>query len=158
MFTYRIATKKDANLILDLYNSVKGKNFCIWNEHYPIIDNVISDLTKNIVLLFYDKDILVGAGTIMPKDELEVIEDWVTDGGYEVGRIVLKVEYQGKGYSKDIVTLMLNEIKKRNIKKVHLAVASNNTPAIKTYIKLGFKKIKQMDAWTSNYIFFEKDL
>lgn len=63
-----------------------------------------------------------------------------TPSGYDLG-IVLLASERGKGYSKKIMQLLLNEIKARNIKKVNHTIPSSRTSAIKCDLACGFVKV-----------------
>ncbi|MGN0796261.1 MAG: GNAT family N-acetyltransferase [Christensenellales bacterium] len=52
--------------------------------------------------------------------------------------------YQGKGYGKGLIRKLLDSLKSKGIKGVHLIVGATNKGAIKFYYKLGFKKVKSI--------------
>lgn len=68
--------------------------------------------------------------------------------------IVVDKEYRGKGYSKELMNYALNDMKKRGLSKVRLLTRTNNDPARKLYLKLGFKELPPK----GGYVEFEKDL
>ncbi len=56
-------------------------------------------------------------------------------------RFMIDKKYQGKGYGKKSMELILQKMyEDYNCKKIYLSVHENNFPAIKLYEKLGFKK------------------
>ena len=55
--------------------------------------------------------------------------------------IVVKEEYRGKGYGKEIVEAILTKANKTGIKKAYLSVVNNNIIAQNMYGKIGFKEI-----------------
>ena len=50
-------------------------------------------------------------------------------------------EYRGRGYCRDMMTLVLKELRQDEIEFAHLAVRPNNLDAVKLYEKLGFEQI-----------------
>ena len=55
-----------------------------------------------------------------------------------IGNIVTAKEHRGKGYATEILTILLNNLERRGIKKVFLEVEHDNVPAIALYEKFGF--------------------
>ena len=62
------------------------------------------------------------------------------NNGFEIERIYLISEFQGKGFGKKLLTKILNMGKEMGYRKVWLGVWENNFRAIKFYKKYGFKK------------------
>ena len=60
-----------------------------------------------------------------------------------IGNIVTAKEYRGKGYATEILTILLNNLQRRGIKKVFLEVEHDNAPAIALYEKFGFTRYGQ---------------
>ena len=54
--------------------------------------------------------------------------------------IIVKEEFRGKGYGKEIVETILAKAKETGIKKAYLSVVNDNIIAKKLYGKLGFKE------------------
>jgi GNAT superfamily N-acetyltransferase len=55
--------------------------------------------------------------------------------------IIVKKEYRGRGYGKEIVETILSNAHEQGVKKAHLSVVENNTVAKKLYGKIGFNEI-----------------
>ncbi len=54
-------------------------------------------------------------------------------------RLLIDKKYQGYGYGKEAILLLIEEIKKiYNVSKIYLSVYDNNLKAIKLYKRLGF--------------------
>lgn len=53
--------------------------------------------------------------------------------------IMINEPYRNKGYERQMVKLIEEEVKKLGIKKMKLQVFENNKPAIKVYRKFGYK-------------------
>ena len=65
------------------------------------------------------------------------------NNGFEIERIYLISEFQGKGLGKKLLTKILNMGKEMGYRKAWLGVWENNFRAIKFYRKYGFKKFGQ---------------
>lgn len=63
-----------------------------------------------------------------------------TPSGYDLG-IVLLASERGKGYSKQVMQLLLDEIKSRKIKKVNHTIPTSRVSAIKCDLACGFVKV-----------------
>ena len=57
-----------------------------------------------------------------------------------LGFMYVKPEYRGKGVNKKVVDALQDWVAKRGITEFRLDVYSENSPAIKAYEKIGFKK------------------
>ena len=55
-----------------------------------------------------------------------------------IGNIVTRKEYRGKGIATELFEALLTELKAQGIKKLFLEVEHDNVPAIGLYEKLGF--------------------
>jgi N-acetylglutamate synthase-like GNAT family acetyltransferase len=55
--------------------------------------------------------------------------------------IIVKEEFRGNGYGKEIVETILTKAKEMGINKAHLSVVDNNLIAKELYEKIGFKEI-----------------
>jgi ribosomal protein S18 acetylase RimI-like enzyme len=85
----------------------------------------------------------------------DIISVYKTDGGTFAGcgygvvekgfvglfDIVVKEEFRGKGYGKEIVETILASAEETGVKKAYLAVVNNNVIAKNLYGKLGFREI-----------------
>ena len=65
---------------------------------------------------------------------------------YDLWRIMIDKDYQGKGYGKSAAELLIKILKNANPNKpIKLAVDKNNTKAHKLYTSLGFKETIEKD-------------
>ena len=60
---------------------------------------------------------------------------------YEIG-YCFHLDFQGKGYAKESLSAILNEMNKRNISSVLAQTALKNTPSVMLLRSLGFRQIK----------------
>lgn len=84
-----------------------------------------------VVKSIYHDETLVGFTMYGYSDEL---------GGYEICRLMIDYRFQGKGYGKESLKLIVGEMKKTfQCKEVLLCVQPDNTNAIKLYENFGFE-------------------
>lgn len=62
-----------------------------------------------------------------------------------VEEVVVKPQFKGKGYGHQAMQWLTNHLK--DVKKITLVTHPHNTPAIRLYLKNGFKIVK----WNDNY-------
>ena len=100
-------------------------------ETISIIENMLRNIRHNIISVYkLDNGTFVGCG-------YGVIEK----GFVGLFDIVVKEEFRGKGYGKEIVKKILEKAVETGIEKAYLAVVNDNIIAKKLYEKLGFKEI-----------------
>lgn len=63
----------------------------------------------------------------------------------ELLSIVVSADYRGKGLATRLITEGLSICRRRNIEKVKVLVAADNTPANSLYVKCGFEPEGQID-------------
>lgn len=99
-------------------------------------------ITENIQLHYsigaFDGDQLVGF----------ILHGWDADKGivYNGGTGVIP-SHRGHGLTQDMYSFILPRLKMNKIKHAVLEVISNNIPAIKSYEKIGFKKVRELQCY-----------
>ncbi len=77
-----------------------------------------------------EEGILSIAGAIKEKD---LVDTWVLVAVYT------RVEHRGKGYSQQIVSFIIDEVRKRGAKILNLMVNTDQKEAVHVYEKMGFR-------------------
>ena len=155
---FRLATNLDTKQILQNYESVKDSSFCVWNDLYPTIQDIEDDLKHNNLYVLEINNEIAGSISIVNKNELDDLNCWNNSNAKEFARVCIANKYQHQGYSKYLVSYCLDEIKNRGYTNVHISVAINNTPAVKLYESLNFKKVGNADMWGNSYYLYEKKI
>ncbi len=156
--TFRNALAHEADKILCLYDSVKGSEFCVWDDSYPTMLEIRQDLdTDNLYVMSEGEDI-AGALSVMPEDEMDGFDCWrVRDGGQkEIARIVVSPDFRGRGLAGLMVQSIIPILKERGFRAVHISAAAVNTPALKTYARLGFEIMEKRHMYGHEYCLLEK--
>lgn len=104
---------------------------------------------KSFFRLLVDDKQLLGTGVIRWKYSRDTKRF-----GYWLYAIWIHPEFRGKGYGVVLMEHLFDELRMRNVKKVHLTVNNANTIAQNLYKKLGFVEIKQ----NKQYIVMQYDL
>ncbi len=157
-YLFRNAFVNENNAIYDLYKSVKGVGFCVWDEDYPNMKEILHDLeTDNLFVLVCDKRI-IGAISVVPENELDDFKCFkVNDGTQkEIARIVVDPAFQGRGLASVMVQGVINELSKKGYRAIHLSAVKTNIPALKTYNRLGFEIMCETKLYGGTYYLLEK--
>ena len=70
---------------------------------------------------------------------------------YVIRLVEVLPEYRGKGYGTEMMKQILSFLKPKKL-PILLYVDPKNTPAIKVYTKLGFRKVKEGTAFGDKYV------
>lgn len=102
---------------------------------------------------------MIGAGSIVPKNELDDLDVWQhREKVGEIARIVIKPEYQSKGYGKHLVKKLFYQLDNKGHTAVHLLVSTENHHALNLYREVGFHCMGQCERYDHTYYAFEKKL
>jgi GNAT superfamily N-acetyltransferase len=100
-------------------------------ETIETIEKMLENIKHRIINVYkMENEVFVGCGYgVIERDFVGLFD------------IVVKENFRGKGYGKEIVETILAKSKETGIKKAYLAVVDNNTIAKNLYERLGFKEI-----------------
>ncbi len=155
---FRNATKSEAENVLALYNSVKGNEFCVWDDEYPTMREIVGDLDTDNLYVLVDGENIAGALSVLCDNEMDGFDCWRTcDGTHrEIARIVVSPQYRGRGLAAEMVMRICEILKGRGCTAIHISAAVVNKPALRTYEKLGFEIMKQTFMYGHEYYLIEK--
>ncbi len=136
----RKAVTADSKTVLQLYRSAVGTEGCVWDENYPVENDISGDLAAGTLYVYTDSENIVGAVSVIPENELDELPEWtVCDGSHcEIARVVISNEYRGRGLGFDMLSRLLDLLREQGIKSVHILVAKANRPALAMYERFGF--------------------
>jgi len=153
----RIAENKDRERVLQLYDSVRGKEFCPWNQEYPVMREIDGDTAADCLFLFIEGKELIGALSVEPENELDDKSFWRCKGkAAEIARVVVAPEHQGKGIAVRMMEMIEARLKREGYDAIHLLVAEDNLPAWKTYEKTGFSFLDRIEIYGGKFRACEK--
>lgn len=155
----RAATKEELPQILKLYRSVVGLEGCTWDAFYPNEDTLLEDFAAGQLFVLRKGGQIVGAGSIVPENELDELEHWqVRENAMELARIVIAPTFQGNGYGKLLVKKLCDHLARSGCKAVHLLVAQENIPAQQMYQRIGFQNRGTCHRYDIDFFVYEKEL
>ena len=154
---FRKAQKNEAEAVLDLYKSVISMPFCTWDESYPGEEEIKEDLSEGTLYVLEEDQKLIGAISIVPKNELNHLDCWtIKENVREFARVVIRPDHQEKGLSVHLVEEIIKELKKQNTEAIHIAVAKENIPAQRLYKKMGFTFCGEAELYSHSFFLCEK--
>lgn len=156
---FRKAAENEAQEICGLYRSVIGSPFSTWNEEYPGPADIKADMAAGTLYVLEREREIIGAVSIVPENELDDSECWkVRENAREFARVVIRPEYQGRGYSALLIGGILDELRSCGCSSVHIAAAKKNIPAQRLYRSQGFVFCGGKDMYGNSYFLCEKVL
>lgn len=155
----RPAKKENLPEILQMYRSVIGKPGCNWSIAYPNEATLHEDFSTGNLYVLWRGSKMIGAGSIVPKNELDDLDVWQhREKVGEIARIVIKPEYQSKGYGKHLVKKLCYKLDNKGHTAVHLLVSTENHHALNLYREASFHCMGQCERYDHTYYAFEKKL
>lgn len=154
------ATLEDTKTVAEIYESVKGGEFSVWNENYPTIEDAIRDEAAACLYILREDGETIGCISVEPVSEDDDLPVWkINDGTHrEVSRVAVHPDHQGKGYAKIMTEMLIGKLKSEGMSSVHLLAAKKNLPAVNTYRSLGFEFIGECFRYGADYFVCEKVL
>ena len=150
-----VASRSDLDNVLLLYKSLLNTKYCVWDEYYPSMDNIIEDYNNNSLYVIKDNNKIIAAISIVPVNELD--DYFNNKNACEIARVGVLADYQNKGYGRLLVSNII-EIVKNRYDAIHLAVEVNNCYAIRLYEHFGFKRVCEAKMYDNTYFLYEKVL
>ena len=152
-----VASEAQLPQILSLYRSVIGKEGCTWDMFYPSEGTLKEDFAAKQLYVLQMGDLLIGAGSIVPENELDDLGLWQACGNAkELARIVIAPAWQGKGYGKLLVQRLCDQLSHHKCAAVHILVAKENHPAQQMYRQLGFRNKGDCQRYGLDFFAYEK--
>lgn len=147
----------DVDAVVEIYEAVKGSEYCVWNEFYPTRRNAEEDVGCGCLYLLKDGGEILGCISVEPVSEDDDLEFWrVNDGRHrEVSRVAIAPKHQGRGYARIMTELLVERLRGEGASSVHLLAAKVNLPACNTYQRLGFEFIGECHRYGADYFVCE---
>ena len=152
------ASAADIMSVVAIYDSVRNGEFCVWNEYYPTIEHATADLNAGCLYVLKHDGEVIGCASVEPVAEDDDLPFWkVNDGTHrEVSRVAITPSYQGKGLSRNMMEMLMAELKKQGVLSIHLLAAKKNRPAFRTYQGIGFDVVGECYRYSADYFVCEK--
>jgi len=156
---FRLAKAEELDSVSYLYESVKGTNFCTWDETYPTSFEIKEDFLNSNLYLYLIDEHIVGTISVVSKNELNELDCWTTNkNSCEIARICVARKFQGNGIASDMVFRIEKILSINGYSSIHLLAAVKNIPAIKTYLNAGYHKLSQVKMFGNDFFPMEKNI
>ena len=162
IFRYGIflpAKKEDLPEVLRLYRGVIGKRGCTWSISYPNEATLYEDFRAGKLYVLRQRGKLVGAGSIVPRNELDDLDFWQQkEQAGEIARIVIRPDRQSRGYGKHLVDMLCQVLRRNGCKAVHLLAAKENRHALNLYRESKFHNVGTCHRYDIDFFAYERKL
>ena len=113
-----------------------------WQDGYPNMEVVKSDIEKKIGFVFTQNDTIIGYSAVIINDEPDYINiegKWLSDQDFIVyHRVAISEEFLAKGMAKKMMKLIEQYALSKNIYSLKADTNHDNIPMIKIFEKLGY--------------------
>lgn len=155
------AAAADTDAVLRLYREQIGRAFCPWNMYYPGPETIENDLSRDALFVMKNEAGGILAAISVEEDEdMDRLECWdpsLQPAG-EYARLAVTPAYQNRGLARKMVSHVLDVLKERGFKSVHILVARDNLPAIRSYARFGFRTAGECEMYDQHFLCYEKKL
>ena len=156
-----MATAQDTDGVLRLYREQIGRKYCFWNEDYPGSDTIEADLKRQG--LFVMKNAageIIAAISVEEDADVDSLDCWTPSllPGGEYARLAVLPAWQNRGLARRMVVHILEVLKRRGFKSVHILVNRENITAIRSYAHIGFRVAGECCMYNQHFLCYEKPL
>ena len=113
-----------------------------WQDGYPNMEVVKSDIEKKIGFVFTQNDTIIGYSAVIINDEPDYINiegKWLSDQDFIVyHRVAISEEFLAKGMAKKMMKLIEQYALSKNIYSLKADTNHDNIPMMKIFEKLGY--------------------
>ncbi len=156
----RSAVKEDTQKLLELYHSMIG-GAAGWNEYYPGIETIESDLSRNALLVMEnEKGELLASISIDDDESVDSLKCWDETllPGAELARLCIRKEYQNKKIARMMMAYAINVLRKQRKRSVHILVRKGHEVAMRFYTHLGYEKVGECSLYDMQFVCMERAL
>ena len=156
-----MATAEDTDAVLRLYREQVGREFCFWNEDYPGPETIAFDLSRDALFVMKDeKGETIAAISAEEDEDVDRLDCWTPSlqPGGEFARLAVSPVCQNQGLAREMVSHMLNVLKERGFRSVHILVNRDNIKAIRSYAHFGFRTAGECEMYEQHFLCYEKEL
>lgn len=155
-----LATERDREEVLKLYEMQKGREFCAWDEDYPSNETIDFDLSRDSLFIMKENDRIIAAISIEVDEAVDNLDCWdkkLFPGG-ELARIAVEPTMQGRGIARKMMKHGMDVLKERGYKSIHFLVNKHNEKAIRSYSFFNFNVVGECFMYDQDFLCYEKEL
>ena len=126
--------------------SMIQKGIYQWNEHYPSLEKLEKDISREELYVFQKDSKIIGIIVITPiKDEEYVPIDWLskTENNLYIHRLATHPDHWGEGYAQELMNFAEEKARENNYESVRLDTFSKNSRNQQFYETRGYHKTWQ---------------
>ena len=155
-----LAKEEDRAGLLALYKSQVGREGCPWTDEYPSNETIDFDLSRDALYVLKTDGKIVGAISIEEDEEVNKIPYWNSElePEAEFARIAVSPDMQGQGIGKILVKFLIDELKKKGFKGIHIIVNRYNPKALRLYDSFEFKNVGECSMYNQDFFCYELDI
>ena len=159
-YTIASACEDDREELLALYKSQVGREGCPWTDEYPSNETIDFDLSRDALYVLKTDGKIVGAISIEEDEEVNKIPYWNNElePEAEFARIAVSPDMQGQGIGKILVKFLIDELKKKGFKGIHIIVNRYNPKALRLYDSFEFKNVGECSMYNQDFFCYELDI
>lgn len=155
------ATQADKEEILHLYKSQIGREYCPWDEHYPGMNEIEFDLSRDALFVMKESDGHILAAISLDLDEqVEALNCWsekLRPGG-EISRLAVSTDVHNQGIAREMIRHAMQVQRERGKKSTHFLVNKYNEIAIRSYAHMRFTLVGECYLYDQPFLCYEKEL
>lgn len=154
--SFQLVKETELDEVWDLYKLVIKTTLTTWDENYPSIDLIKSDISNNELFCIKTNSNKIVAVAYV-SNYFENIKTWQNKlyNPYKFARICTHPEYQGLGIATFFLQNIIDYCKNKNSDGLQISVYINNIAAIKLYNKFNFIKTGTSSNYGYDYYNFE---
>ncbi len=155
-----MASEKDREEILSLYQMQKGREYCAWSEDYPSDETIDEDLSRDGLFVLKEDGIIKAAISIEEDEAVDRLECWSKElqPEGELARLCVHPDEQNRGLGRIMMKFGMEELKRRGYKGIHILVNRENIKAIRCYEVFDYKRAGECHMYDEDFLCFEKEL
>ncbi len=156
-----MATPQETDAVLQLYREQIGQEYCFWDEEYPGLDTIEADLARQgLFVMKNGEGEIIAAISVEEDADVDRLDCWTSalQPGGEFARLAVKPALQNRGFAQQMVTHVLDVLKQRGFKSVHILVNRENVKAIRSYAHIGFRVVGECFLYQQHFLCYEKPL
>ena len=152
-----LAKEEDRKGLLSLYKSQVGREGCPWTDEYPSNETIDFDLSRDALYVLKTDGKIVGAISIEEDEEVNKIPYWNSELEPEA-EFAVSPDMQGQGIGKILVKFLIDELKKKGFKGIHIIVNRYNPKALRLYDSFEFKNVGECSMYNQDFFCYELDI
>lgn len=154
------AGEQDAQKVLILYREcAKHSAFTHWDEEYPGIQMINSDINDGALYMMISEGELLGAVSLMKTDDIEQLGlPFTGQKPLVLVRLCVSPRLQGRHMGKRLMELAHVRMRELGALSSHLLCDEGNPVTNKLYQGLGYQAIAPVSLYGGQFIAYEKRL